>query len=124
MPEKHHVAVNLVGDDRHTAAVAQLRQPLQYGRRPCNAGRIVRIRQDQQPAVGIAQQCFELFEIHFITVVRTPQRIVENLPAHVLRHKPERMIHRRLDDDLLPGLRESLHDHADSLDNAGDEPHP
>ena len=117
--------MDLIGNDGHMVPVADFGEFLQGLARPDDAGRVVRIREDQQPAGRIPEDRLQVLEVHVIAAVfPQDQRIVDHLAAVVLRDQPERVIHRRLDDDFVFRTQQGVDDHADSLYDAGDEGEP
>ena len=75
---------------------------------PHYACRIVGIGKNQETAPVVADS-LEIVKIHRIASVRIfNQRIIDHFPVIAFRHKTERMIDRRLDDDLVVRLEESI----------------
>ena len=123
MPVERHVAVDLVRDDHDAAAVADRGQPAQRLLRPDDARGIVRVGEEQQPAV-VVQKGFELLEVHFVAVARAPQRVADHAASHLFGDQPEGVVDGRLDDHLVARTGKCQHCHADTLDDAGNEAHP
>lgn len=119
MSKERHVSVNLVRDHQDVMLIAEVRQSLQGRLVPGDATRIVRIAEHEHLALLIAH-LFEVIEVHLIIAVLSHfQRIEDHLSPIALRCQAERMIDRRLNDDLLVGLGEYIDHHADALDDTG-----
>ena len=109
--------MDLVRNHDDAPAVAEGGEPFETLAGPCDAGRIVRVRENEHPASVVAYG-LEVLKVHFIPVDGLTERIEHDLPAVSLRHEAERMIDWRLDDDLLVLLQKGVYGHSDALDDA------
>jgi len=84
----------------------------------------VRIAKNQNLTTIVAD-LFQPFEIHFIIAVFTPfQRIEHHFAPVALRCQAERMIHGRLNNDLVTWCGKGVNDEPDTFDNAGNVAQP
>ena len=124
VPPKRHIAVNLVRNHQNAVSMTEMREFCQCLPVPNYTGRVMRIRQDEHLAF-LVSDLLEILEIHGIRTVRIlAERIHHHFPIVSLRSKTERMIYRRLDDNLLVRLRKHIDNHTDTLYDTRDVTKP
>ena len=121
--EDSHIAVYLVADNENVPLPAEVGESCEGVAVPAYACRVVRIAQYKHPALVVGY-LLKIVEVHHVSTVALSKRVVYHLAPVAFRHEPERMIDRRLDDDLLILLCEDVHSQSYSLDDARDERHP
>ena len=112
------VAVDFVGNDDDTVALADFSQLHQGFPVPEEADGVVRIAQDQGLRLRV-EQLLQPLEIHPVAAVLEKERVVHGHPAEALDIQAEMVIHRRLDDDLVARLRKGEIGLVDGRDDAG-----
>ncbi len=124
VPPQSHVAMNLVRNHYDSTFVAERGKTFERVTVPEYACRIMRIGQYQHAALVVSHG-FQIVEVHRIRAVGILfQRIEHHLPAVALWRKAERMVHGRLDNDLLVGLDKHVNSHSDALYYARNEREP
>lgn len=109
----------LVRDDQNSVFVTDPGQVVQLFRRPYSAAGVVRITEDQHLAIVIGYDPAKILQIHFVLSVPERQGIVDHTPPQRLRNKPERVVHRRLYNDLIPFFRECIDGKGNPFDHTG-----
>jgi len=123
-----HLGVDLVGDDKDSVLRCDFSELAESLRRPDDAGRVVRIRKDEQFGL-LVDDALQMLEIHLVpcqTAVRTinrDQRILYDLIAESRWDEAERMVDRRLCDDFVALAKEALDDETDTSYDTRNEGH-
>ena len=120
MTEKSHVTMNLIADDQHLMAVADIGELYECIFAPHDTRWIVGIAENQHTAFGVLfQDVFQSLEIHVIVAVGTQDEGIEDhFAAIAFGSKAEGMIDRSLYDDLLVGFQKYIHSHSDAFHDA------
>jgi hypothetical protein len=113
------VVVNLVGEDGHVVAQADVGDPLQLLPPPDPAHRVVGVAQDQE--LGIARLRLQIVEVNGVDAVALDEAILQKAPLVDPDRPEERVIDRRLKDDPVPLGRQCLQEMADGGHHAGGE---
>ena len=131
--EEGKIRVNLVTDDDEMVVIAEVGKPLQRFFRPANTTWIMRIAEDEDTALIIAD-ALQTVEIHIVALTRCLhtitflgfhlQRIPDYLAAISTWHEEEGMIDGWHDDDLLVRLAKKVSNDTYTLHNARDEVDP
>ena len=122
--EDSHIRVNLVADDDDVMLRAEVGETAQRVCIPCYARRVVRVGEYEHAALLVShfRQILKVHRVRSVGVL--PKRVVHHLAVIALRRQSERVIHRRLNDNLLVLLHEHVDDEADALHDARYEAHP
>ena len=119
---QHQIRMDLIGDDLHAVAEADLAHRPQLFGSPHPAHGVVGVAEDEESA---APGFFlKVREVHGVIASVIPlQRADHQLTAGVQHHVGEGMVHRLLNEDLVAGLCKHGQDHPHAGHHAGGERH-
>ena len=114
----HEITVYFVGKNYHSVLHGYFRQLLKVLPFPNFANRIVRVAQNEESGLAI-EFSLKIFKIHTVGTVLIYQRIFNYIATTIHYGVCERIIHGRLDDNLVSRSCECLDGHAYSGHNTG-----
>ena len=116
---KHQVAVDFIGNDQNPIFTTQNPDFLQCLPAPLQTDRIVRITKNHHLRAFCGENPLQILQIHLIILAVPTQRVGNQLSLIPFDNHLERMVNRRLDNNLIACFGEEIDGECDAFHNTG-----